>query len=94
MAVGLYVRYYPYCHFFALHKTYGTLCKNQEEQLSGYLSPIMLIFSCCISDIGIIRVIGFGIAVLLIALIIFIYLIYYLIVYHQFYISEVALSNK
>ena len=31
---------------------------------------------------------------LLVALIIFIYLIYYLIVYHQFYISELALSNN
>ena len=32
MAVGLYGAYYPYCHFYAMHKTYGTLCKNQEEQ--------------------------------------------------------------
>ena len=33
MAVGLYTLYYPYCHFLALHKTYGTLRKNQEEQV-------------------------------------------------------------
>ena len=32
MAVGLYTQYYPNSHFFAMHKTYGTLCKNQEEQ--------------------------------------------------------------
>ena len=29
----LYVTYYPYCHFLALYKTYGTLRKNQEEQV-------------------------------------------------------------
>ena len=32
MAVGIVLRVQPNSHFFAMHKTYGTLCKNQEEQ--------------------------------------------------------------
>ena len=44
MAVRLYTRYYPYCHFFAMHKTYGTLCKNQEEQVWCYMQKEIYLF--------------------------------------------------
>ena len=61
MAVGLYGAYYPYCHFYAMHKTYGTLCKNQEEQdgaickkkrtwlsiLGGYYIPFDMWYYWC-----------------------------------------------
>ena len=47
MAVGLYTRYYPYCHFFALHKIYSTLCKNQEEQDWCYMQEEK--WNCCLT---------------------------------------------
>ena len=47
MAVGLYTQYYPNSHFFAMHKTYGTLCKNQEEQDWCYMQEEKS--NCCLT---------------------------------------------